>query len=174
MGASRVGVGIVGAGFGAAVAAPAFASVDGVELDAVWRGRIDRAREAATRIGASCATDDIEELCARDGIDLVCVAAPPHLHRNAVLAALDAGKHVVCEKPFGLSPDDAWAMLEAALLRERLHFLDFEFRTEPARHALADAIATGRLGEVRHVTITAMVCRCSVSGDESRRLVAAA
>jgi predicted dehydrogenase len=62
----------VGAGFGAAVAAPAFASVDGVELDAVWSGRIDRAREAATRIGASCATDDIEELCARATASIWC------------------------------------------------------------------------------------------------------
>ena len=152
-----IGVGIVGSGFGTEVAAPAFASVDGASVTAVCSRRVERARAAADELGASFATDSVDSLCARPDVDLVFVATPPHLHGDVVLAALDAGKHVVCEKPFGLSPADALSMLERAVERDRLHFLDFEFRTEPARRALATAIADGVLGEVRHVTISAMV-----------------
>jgi predicted dehydrogenase len=152
-----IGVGIVGSGFGTVVAAPAFASVHAASVNAVCSRQIERARAAADGLGAPFATDSVDALCARPDVDLVFVAAPPHLHRDVVLTALDAGKHVVCEKPFGLSPADALAMLERAVARDRLHFLDFEFRTEPARQALATAIADGALGDVRHVTITAMV-----------------
>ena len=74
-----------------------------------------------------------------------------------MLAALDAGKHAVCEKPFGLGPAEALEMLERAVQRERLHFLDFEFRTLPARRALGSIVRGGQLGEVRHVVVTAMV-----------------
>ncbi len=152
-----IGVGIVGSGFGTVVAAPAFASVDAARVTAVCSRQVARARDAAEELGAPFATDSVDALCARADVDLVFVATPPHLHREVVLTALDAGKHVVCEKPFGLSPDDALAMLERAVARDRLHFLDFEFRTEPARVSLATAINDGVLGEVRHVTITAMV-----------------
>jgi predicted dehydrogenase len=152
-----VGVGIVGSGFGTLVAAPAFASVDVASVTAVCSRQIERARTASDELGASFATDSVDALCARADVDLVFVATPPHLHRDVVLTALDAGKHVVCEKPFGLSPLDALVMLERAVARDRLHFLDFEFRTEPARQSLSTAIADGLLGDVRHVTITAMV-----------------
>jgi predicted dehydrogenase len=151
-----IGVGIVGSGFGTVVAAPAFAS-DAASVTAVCSRQLERARTAADELGAPFATDSVDALCARADVDLVFVATPPHLHRDVVRTALDAGKHVVCEKPFGRSPDDALAMLERAVARDRLHFLDFEFRTEPARQALATAMNDGVLGEVRHVTITAMV-----------------
>jgi predicted dehydrogenase len=151
-----IGVGIVGSGFGTVVAAPAFAS-DAASVTAVCSRQLERARTAADELGAPFATDSVDALCARADVDLVFVATPPNLHRDVVLTALDAGKHVVCEKPFGRSPDDALAMLERAVARDRLHFLDFEFRTEPARQALTTAINDGVLGEVRHVTITAMV-----------------
>jgi len=153
----RIGVGIVGSGFGTAVAAPAFASVEAASVTAVCSRQLKRARAAADELGAPFATDEVEALCERSDVDLVFVATPPHLHRDVVLAALDAGKHVVCEKPFGLSPADALAMLERAVARDRLHFLDFEFRTKPARRLLATAITEGVLGEIRHVTVTAMV-----------------
>jgi predicted dehydrogenase len=152
-----VGVGIIGSGFGTAVAGPAFADVADTAVVAVCSARQERAQAAADELGAPCATDDVDVLCAREDVDLVFVATPPHLHRAVVSIALDAGKHVVCEKPFGLSPVDAIAMLDRAIVRDRLHFLDFEFRTEPARRALLAAIEDETLGEVRHVAITAMV-----------------
>ena len=157
MGEAPVGVGIVGTGFGAMVAVPAFQSVRAASVNALWGRRIEHAEAVATRQQVPFATDDVTQLCRRDDIDLVFVATPPHLHLDTVLRALDAGKHVVCEKPFGLGPAEAFEMLERAEQLERLHFLDFEFRTDPARRELGRVIARGELGEVRQVAITAMV-----------------
>ena len=152
-----IGIGIIGTGFGATVAAPAFASAAGASVTALCSSDAVRAAATAESLGVAFATDNIETLCTRPEVDVVFVATPPHLHRGAVLAALDAGKHAVCEKPFGLGPSEALEMLERAIQRDRLHFLDFEFRTLPVRRALGSMIRGGQLGEVRHVVITAMV-----------------
>jgi predicted dehydrogenase len=152
-----VGVAVIGTGFGATVAVPSFAATPGASVRAVCGRRLERAREIAEQHNVPFATDDLDQLLAREDVDLVFVTTPPHLHRETVLAALDAGKHVLCEKPFGLSPADAVAMLERAEQRRLLHFLDFEFRTDPARRELGRRVARGDLGEVRHVVVTAMV-----------------
>jgi len=153
----RVGVGVMGTGFGASVVAPAFAAVDDAEVRGICSADRARAAAAAERLDVPFSTDDPEALCARSDIDLVCVAAPPHRHYGLVVAALEAGKHVLCEKPFGLDVREANEMLHIAERLGRLHFLDFEFRTVPARRALAELIGSGALGEIRHVIVTAMV-----------------
>jgi predicted dehydrogenase len=152
-----VGIGVVGTGFGAMVALPSFAAVTGAEVVAVSGRQRERAEQAAARFSVPFATDDTDELLDRDDVDLVFVTTPPHLHRTTVLAALDAGKHVLCEKPFGLDPAEALDMLERAQTRGLLHFLDFEFRTDPARRELTTRIERGDLGEVRQAVVTAMV-----------------
>ena len=76
-------------------------------------GTSSAAEKTAAEYGVPFATVDVAQLCARDDVDVVFVATPPHLHRDVVLAALDAGKHVVCEKPFGLGPAEALEMLAA-------------------------------------------------------------
>ena len=157
MGDQPIGVGVVGTGFGARVAVPGFASTGSASVTALCGRNLERAEKTAAEYGVPFATVDVAQLCARDDVDVVFVATPPHLHRDVVLSALDAGKHVVCEKPFGLGPAEALEMLERAEQRQRLHFLDFEFRTDPARRELEALIRRGDLGEVRQVAITAMV-----------------
>jgi predicted dehydrogenase len=152
-----VGVAVIGTGFGATVAVPSFASAPGAAVQAVYGRRLDRAREVAEQHNVPFATDDLDQLLAREDVDLVFVTTPPHLHRETVLAALDAGKHVLCEKPFGLTPSESLDMLRHAQDRELLHFVDFEFRTDLARRELGRVIRDGDLGEVRQVAITAMV-----------------
>jgi predicted dehydrogenase len=152
-----VGVGVVGTGFGATVVAPAFAAVDGAEIRGLCGADRERAATAAARLDVPFSTNDPGELFARPDVDLVCVVTPPHRHCEVVVAALEAGKHVFCEKPFGLDVREAERMLEAARRADRLHFLDFEFRTVPARRAVTELVDAGDLGEIRHVVITAMV-----------------
>jgi predicted dehydrogenase len=154
---STVGIGVIGTGFGATVAVPSFAAASGASVRAICGRRIEPARETAQRHSIPLATDEVDGVVARDDVDLVVVTTPPHLHRETVLAALDAGKHVLCEKPFGLDPTESLEMLERARERSCLHFLNFEFRTDLARRELSARIARGDLGEVRQVAITAMV-----------------
>jgi predicted dehydrogenase len=152
-----VGVAVIGTGFGATVAVPSFATAPGASVRAVCGRRLEAARATAEHHSVPLATDALDDVLALDDVDLVVVTTPPHVHHDTVLAALDAGKHVLCEKPFGLDPGESLDMLERAEARERLHFVNFEFRTDPARRELSARIERGDLGEIRQVAIIAMV-----------------
>lgn len=132
-------VGVVGTGFGARVAAPAFAAVDGCTVVDVVSARDDAA---------------VAALSARRDLDLVSVHSPPFLHRAHVDTALAAGHAVLCDKPFGLGPDDAAAMLDHARAAGVVHAVNFEFRCQPTRRLLRELLGSGELGPVEHVAWT--------------------
>src|SRR5687767_11858617 len=92
-------VGVVGVGFGAAVHIPGFQS-EGVEVVAVCTRRRERAEEAAARFGIPDVFTDYDEMLAMSGLDAVSIVTPVPMHYEMSLAAFDAGKHVMCEKPF--------------------------------------------------------------------------
>jgi UDP-N-acetyl-2-amino-2-deoxyglucuronate dehydrogenase len=100
------------------------------------------------RVTAGLATDQIHGdaagLLARDDVDVVDVCTPQHLHRDVVVAAAAAGKHVLCEKPIAAVPADAAAMVTAA----KDNYLFF-----PEIVALRQVIESGELGEIRTVRV---------------------
>jgi predicted dehydrogenase len=157
MTAKRIGVGVIGTGFGTRILAPAFAAAPDAELRAICSRHRERARAAAQELKVGFSTDDYRNLVTRPDVDLVCIATPPQLHHPMVLAALEEGKHVFCEKPFALDSGQAREMLGTARARGSLHFLDFEFRTQPARRELRRRIRAGELGRIQQVEIAAMV-----------------
>jgi predicted dehydrogenase len=130
-----VGVGVIGTGFGARVVAPAFDTAGCTVVDVV-----------SPRDPEAC-----RALCASPEVDLVAVHSPPFLHREHVEAALAHGKHVLCDKPFGLGAADAEAMLAAAEAAGVVHALNFEFRCHPARQRLRELLADGAIGRPEHV-----------------------
>src|SRR5262245_45386559 len=91
-------IGIIGAGFVGRVHARS-ARVTGARVAAVSVSTPERSKEAREELGAERAFDSAEELIASDAVDVVHVCTPNHLHVPLTLAALAAGKHVVCEKP---------------------------------------------------------------------------
>lgn len=145
-------VGVVGTGFGASAQIPGFRAA-GCEVTVVCSARPERAREAARRQQVPNWVTDAAELARREDVDLVSIASPPHLHHEHVLAAVAAGKHVLCEKPFALDAGQARAMLDAAEAARLVHAIDHEFRYVPARATLKELIAEGALGEVRALHI---------------------
>ena len=147
----EIGIGIVGTGFGTRVQAPVWSAVPGVRVVSVCSGDMERARRAAEKCGAPHATADVHELARRPDVDLVCVTTPPHQHRAEVLAALDAGKHVLCEKPFALDARDALELWERARAAGVLALVDFEFRRLPVRIELRRLLREGTIGPLRHV-----------------------
>ena len=113
-------------------------------------GRLDYARNV---FGASFTTADWRELVARDDIDLVCVAGPNFTHRDVAVAAARAGKHVWVEKPAGRNlaeTEEIAAAIEEAGVASAV---GFNYRNAPAVELARNLIASGRLGEVRHVRV---------------------
>jgi predicted dehydrogenase len=128
-------VAVIGRGFGASAMAPAYQAL-GCDVEV-----------ASSR--------DIEAVMrAIDRADLVSVHSPPFQHLDHVLAAIDAGKDVLCDKPFGRNADDARKMWDAAEQAGVLHFVNFEFRASAARRKVADLLAAGAVGAPRHVHYT--------------------
>ena len=92
----------------------------------------------------------------RDDVDIVDVCLPGHLHAEVAIAALEAGKHVLVEKPLANTVAEAEKMLVAAqAARERgvRSMVGFNYRRVPALALARDLVAAGRLGDVRQVKI---------------------
>src|SRR5262249_28738698 len=96
------------------------------------------------------ATTDPEELCHRDGIDAVVIATPNDTHRPIAVAAAQAGKHVMCEKPLGLSAVEVRQMYESARDAGVVHMTAFTYRFAPAMRYLRHLLRSGALGLPRH------------------------
>lgn len=147
-------VGIVGVGFGARVHLPAFLSLDGVETVGIADGGSGRAERLATGFGRRVrAYGRWHELADDPQIDVVTVATPPRRHLEVVRRALQAGKHVLCEKPFGRTLEEARMMSQRSTRPPRIGAVGFEFRMDPALRALKKRIEAGEVGPVRSVEV---------------------
>jgi predicted dehydrogenase len=151
--ADRLRVGVIGTGFGSTVQIPAFRASRRVEVVAIASGQPGRARKVADAHGVPHAFDAWPDLVRAD-LDLVSITTPTDLHRPMALAALAAGRHVLCEKPMALSAAEAGEMLGAAERAGRVHVIDHELRFNPNRRKVKRLIAEGFIGRPRHVLIT--------------------
>lgn len=139
---------VVGTGFGSRVHVPALRAA-GFEVVALVGTDPERTTRRAQRLGVDHATCDLEEALAYPGVELVTIATPPDLHAPQTLAAIAAGKHVICEKPFTLDATEASSVFEAAESAGVVHRLGYEFRWATDRALGARAIAEGMIGEPR-------------------------
>jgi len=108
---------------------------------------LERARQ---QTGVKVASTDYREVFARDDVDAVIVATPNFTHREITLAAVAAGKHVLCEKPLALTAPEALEMAQAAELAGVRHMTAFTYRFVPAMRYLAHLVARGDLGTPYH------------------------
>ena len=111
-------------------------------------------RAAAERLGWESTETSWQALVERDDIDLVDVCTPGHTHAEIVIAALEAGKHVLCEKPLANNVAEAQAMADAAARaaeRGTRAMVGFTYRRVPAIALARQLVAEGRIGTVRHV-----------------------
>ena len=95
-------------------------------------------------------TTQFDDLCADPEVDAIVIATPNASHCRIALAAAAAGKHVLCEKPLGLSAAEARAMFHAARDAGIVHMTAFTYRFAPAMRYLKQLVATGTLGRPRH------------------------
>ena len=118
-------------------------------------GRDEQAvAEAARRLDWEEHATDWREAVTRDDVDIVDICTPGFLHAEIAIAALEAGKHVLCEKPLANDPAEAERMVEAArAARERgqVAALGHTYRRVPALAHARDLVAAGRLGQIRQI-----------------------
>ncbi|MCL2394288.1 MAG: Gfo/Idh/MocA family oxidoreductase [Acidimicrobiaceae bacterium] len=142
-----VRVGVVGTNFGAVVHAPAFLS-EGAEVVLCGHDP-SQLKAAAERLGVSESTLSFDALLADDTLDIVSIATPPALHAQMAISALEAGKHVLVEKPFAHDAPSAARMVDAARSSDRVAMVAHEFRYSSARRRTAELIAEGYIGSPR-------------------------
>ena len=109
----------------------------------------DKTKSRAERMGVPNAFTDLDQALNLAGVEIFAVATPPRSHAPITLAAIAAGKHVLCEKPFALDAAEARAMLDAAEAAGVVHLLGTEFRFTTTQTALARILASGVIGEAR-------------------------
>ena len=150
---NTIKVGIAGASFAKAAYLPALRLIPEVEVVALASARLGSAQAAAGPFGVPHVYDDWRRMLSAHPLDLVCIATPTDTHAEMTLAALDAGAHVLCEKPIAMNVAEAEAMLDRAEALRRVHMINHELRFNAKRRQIRQWIADGTLGTIRHVAI---------------------
>jgi predicted dehydrogenase len=145
-------VGISGAGFGVKAHLPALLAHPRFEVVALASPH--SAKTIAQERNIPHAFSTAAEMVEGCELDCVVVASPPFAHRDDVLAALDAHKHVLCEKPFALNVEEAEEMLAASQDAQTACGIAHEFRFVPQRMAIKQLVENRHLTPLREVEIT--------------------
>ena len=148
---NTLGAAVIGTGFGFLTHARALAEA-GIEVKALVGRDPEKTRDRARRGGIPHALTDLDEALALPDVDLVTIATPPHSHAEIAIRACEAGKHVMCEKPFAADLAQAERMLDAADKAGVVHLLGTEFRFAAGQALATRAIQSGIVGEPRLAT----------------------
>ena len=148
MAEQKLRFGVVGTGaFAEAGHIPGLQSHRQAEVVTICGRRQERTAALAERFGIPEVMTDWRELCSRADLDGVAICTPNVAHREQALLALANGKHVLCEKPLGLSVAEAEEMASAAEARGRVHQVSFTYRYLYGVEELRRRVRGGELGE---------------------------
>jgi predicted dehydrogenase len=135
-------------GFARSKVLPALRRCDHVELAAIASRDLARARAVAAEFAIPNAYGSYDELLADPGVDAVYIPLPNHLHVPWSIKALEAGKHVLCEKPIATTAGDAQRLLEAARQHPRQKIMEaFMYRLHPQWRRAVAIVRDGGVGE---------------------------
>ena len=143
-----IGAIVVGTNYGVLTHVRALRGAGITVLGLVGRDH-EKAKERAERLGVPHAFTNLADALNVPGVGVVAVTTPPHTHAPITLAAIAAGKHVLCEKPFALDLGEARTMLDAARRAGIVHMLGTEYRFSTPQAALRRVVASGAIGEPR-------------------------
>jgi predicted dehydrogenase len=156
----RIGVGLIGTGYMGKCHALAWTSVRAVFGDAPIVKRValceveeSLARERANEFGFETATADWKALVSNPAVDVVSITTPNAWHAPMAIAALEAGKHVWCEKPMAPALADAERMAAAARASGKVAILGYNYIQSPAIRYIAKLLREGAIGRITHYRI---------------------
>ncbi len=153
-----VGIGVVGMGWMGEAHSRAYRLVSdrfverGIEARLVACADADagRAEAARTRFGFERSTTDWRDIVADPAIEAISITAPNDTHLAVIAAALEQGKHVLCEKPVGRTPDETLEAARLAAGTGLITFVGYNYRWAPVVQHAAELIAAGAIGELTH------------------------
>ena len=152
--AERMGWAIVGLGtFAVGQVIPGFGDAKSSRLAAFVSGNADKARRLGERYGVDrlYSYANYDRLVDDDGVDCVYIVLPVGLHAEYTIRALEAGKHVLCEKPMASTPEECERMIAAARANSRQLGVAYRVHFEPNNVEVLRRIRAGELGAMRHV-----------------------
>lgn len=155
---TKIRVGIVGTGWGQ-LQIESFKRAHDYQVVALCDIDQTRMNDVAKKYKIEQTYSDYRDLVGRREVDLVSIAAPPDLHQAMTQAAIDAGKHVLVEKPIALDTADARALLQSAEASGVVHAVDFEMRFLPALAYCKELIDEQYLGQLLRVDVTMGLAR---------------
>ena len=150
----QIGIGIIGTGFARTTQIPAFQACPGARIVTIASGKRENAERVAAEFGIPEVADDWRGVVRHEEVDLVCISTPPSTHHEIAIAALEAGKHVLCEKPLAMNAKEADKMRQSSRMFGRLALVDHELRFLPGRLRAYELVQSGALGVIRHVKLT--------------------
>jgi predicted dehydrogenase len=143
-----VRVAFIGVGNRGAYLLHTMKNVPGIEVAGLCDINADTLAKAAAATPGAVSVADYRKLLDRHDVDAVVIATPVDTHKEITVAALDAGKHVYCEKPMALTPQECRAIVKAAKSAKGIYQAGFQLRHDPNRNASMDFIHKGGLGRV--------------------------
>lgn len=152
----EIGIGIIGFGFMGKTHTYAYRTMPLFYSDLPFSARLvgvcNRTRSVAEKakndLGFQFATDDIDDILARDDIQVVNICTPNAYHKEAVLRAIDAGKHIYCDKPLAASYEEAKEIVEHLRGKDIVNQVAFNYRFYPATLRAKQIVEEGGLGRV--------------------------
>ncbi len=170
MARKNVRVGLVGVGGAAQVShIPALKKTEGLELVALCDRDPEKAARVAQKFGVPRSTGRLDDLLADDDVDAIDICTPNFLHAPMATAALEAGTHVLCERPLARSAAEAALMIKAARKADRLLMCAVQHRFRADAQLLKKFVEKGDLGEIFFAKAGWLRLRTEWDSDEWRR-----
>jgi predicted dehydrogenase len=150
----KIRVAVVGTGFGKTVQIPGFRACPNAEIYAICASSLEKAHAVQQEFNIPHAFANYREMLKLKELDLVSIVTPPHLHKSMSVAALKAGKHVLCEKPTAMNLREADTMWKHAKESDLVALIDHEMRLNPLRRRIKELIEGKLIGKLRHAQVS--------------------
>ncbi len=148
-----IGIAVIGTGFGQKVHIPGFQAHHRTEIVAVYHRNLEKAQQIAAANNIPHACDTITDILNLSQVQAVSISTPPFLHYEMAKEVLNAGKHLLLEKPVTLNVDEAKELYELAQKKGVIATVDFEFRFVPGWQFFAELLSQGYVGKKRLIKI---------------------
>ncbi|BAU63009.1 oxidoreductase domain protein [Stanieria sp. NIES-3757] len=155
--AKKIGVAIVGTGFGQKIHLPGFQHHSRTEVVAVYHRDLGKAKAIADSHNILYAYNQLDKILALPEVDVVSISTPPFLHYEMAKQVIEAGKHLLLEKPMAMNAAEIKELYHLAAQKGVVAIADFEFRFIPAWQLLAEHLQQGYVGKKRLIKIDWLV-----------------